>query len=202
MKKIMFALLVMISGSLFSYSDGYQGAFLNGNIVVQGGLGLALDPFGDIVVPPLSVMVDYGKEIELGNGLILPLSFGATMGYYKTEYKYDWYTYNHTYNYKWEYSDFYFGGRAAYHLNKLAKWTSDKVDLYGGVMIGFEVISSDFSSSYNGSQNDWYSEPNNDSSLIMDTFGGIRYFFTPQLGGYAEIGYGIEWFKIGLSYKL
>jgi len=196
MKRILLTVVLMfVMSPLFSFSNGYTGPFNNKDLVVQGGIGLVLDPYGDIVIPPLSVAVDFGNEFDLGNGKSLPLSYGGIFSIYKTEYSYNYY-YNSS-NYVWSYTYIVVGARAALHLNKYLNIKNKNVDLYSGLMVGYNIVSYEKPKGWN-----YDSYDTKDSYLVTDFFAGARYFFSPSLAGFAELGYGVEWLKLGLSFKL
>jgi hypothetical protein len=48
--------------------------------------------------------------------------------------------------------------------------------------------------------NDLYSDPHN-SGVLFGIHAGSRYMFPDNIGGYAELGYGISILKLGLAVK-
>ena len=163
----------------------YPVTFQPGEKIVQGGLGFGMmGVYGDVVIPPISFSIDIAKEIEG-----FPISFGGIIGLAKSEY--DW-SYAYSDEYKWTYTYFLLGARAAYHL----KLKSPKIDPYGGLMLGYNIVS--------------VKEPDNNpvgyssksSYMMYGFYGGARYFFNPKMAVYAELGYGFGYLNLGISYKL
>ncbi len=194
MKKngILIVLLISIcSVSLFAQESvtkvaEYPVVFQPGEKIVQAGLGFGMmGLYGDIVIPPISFSVDIAKEIEG-----FPISFGGLIGIAKSEYDYGWYTND----YKWTYTYIVLGARAAYHL----KLESPKIDPYGGIMLGYNIVSFDEPSGWDPS----YNYSGGDSYLMYGFYGGARYFFNPKMAVYAELGYGFGYLNLGISYKL
>jgi hypothetical protein len=162
--------------------------FDQGDIVLSFGLGLGATYYVHgwgykTTVPPIFVAGDYCLREDLGPG---NLGVGAYMGYsaYKYEYYDDW---------GWKYNTLIIGARGTYHFVDLV----DKLDLYGGIMLGAEIVSSKEFGDYYG---DDYNA--NSGGVAYDVFGGARYYFSDSFGVMGELGYGISWLKIGVSLKL
>ncbi len=163
----------------------YPVAFQPGEKIIQGGLGFGMmGVYGDVVIPPISVSIDIAKEIEE-----FPISFGGIIGLAKSEY--DW-SYAYSDEYKWTYTYFLLGARAAYHLNL----KSPKIDPYGGIMLGYNIVSVKEPDNYPVG----YSSKS--SYMMYGFYGGARYFFNPKMAVYAELGYGFGYLNLGISYKL
>ncbi|MCF7858555.1 MAG: hypothetical protein K9N07_04435 [Candidatus Cloacimonetes bacterium] len=193
MKKISILAILffcMLTSGLIAQETGqkiaeYPVAFQPGEKIVQAGLGFGMmGVYGDVVIPPLSVSIDIAKEIEG-----FPISFGGIIGLAKSEY--DWYYRD---DYKWTYTYFLLGGRAAYHL----KLKSEKIDPYGGLMLGYNIVSYKeplgwvSTNSYSGGS----------SYLMYGFYAGARYFINPKMAVYVELGYGFGYLNLGISYKL
>lgn len=164
----------------------YPVAFQPGEKIVQAGLGFGMmGVYGDVVIPPISFSIDMAKEIEG-----FPLSFGGLVGIAKSEYDYG----SYYEDYKWTYTYIVIGGRAAYHL----KLNSPKIDPYGGLMLGYNIVSYKEPDGWNP----YYDYSGGDSYLMYGFYGGARYFFNPNMAVYAEIGYGFGYLNLGISYKL
>ena len=197
MKKVSILIVLVIctlSISLFAQEEvtkktaEYPTAFQPGEKIIQAGLGLfgMVGVYGDVVIPPISVSFDIAKEIEG-----FPISFGGLIGIAKSEQ--DWGSYL-TDDYKWTYTYFVLGARAAYHL----KLESPKIDPYGGIMLGYTIVSFDEPSGWSSV----YDYSGGDSYLMYGFYGGARYFFNPRMAVYAELGYGFGVLNLGISYKL
>jgi hypothetical protein len=166
--------------------------FDKGDMVLSTGLGLGSTYIGGwnsyykISVPPIFVAGDYCIREDLGPG---NLGVGGILAYsaYKYHYNYG------VYDYGSKYSTFIIGARGTYHFVDLV----DKLDLYGGVVIGAKILTHKEFGDYQGSDYSY-----NNSGVVYDLFAGARYYFTDNLGVMGELGYGISWLKIGISLKL
>ncbi len=95
---------------------------------------------------------------------------------------------------KWNYT--LLGIRSAYHYNGI---DNDKLDVYGGLMLGFYLL--DYSYSDNTGFND-ASGGNYGSTAGLTIYVGGRYYFSDQVGGFAELGYGVSYLNLGIAFKL
>ncbi len=92
-------------------------------------------------------------------------------------------------------SSFDLGVRGSYHFNELLNLTTDKADLYAGIGISY----------YRLSYGDTYLR----SIGIADSYNttyvpfhvGGRYFFSDNLGGFAELGSSLATLKLGVTLK-
>jgi hypothetical protein len=89
----------------------------------------------------------------------------------------------------------YFGGRGSYHVNELLKINNDKLDVYGGLGLGY------YTASYSGAANPLFSGAYG-GTLFFTGFIGGRYYFTDNIGGVVELGGGgVSNFKVGATFK-
>jgi hypothetical protein len=174
---------------------------LQGQIFINAGIGFGNPLFGDTAIPPISASFDYMVPINK-----LPFSFGAYVGFTTskhTAYGGDLRPY---YNYKWDwvykYTGLAFGARAGYHFNFGVK----NLDTYGGLMLGYYRFAG--KAELEGSDTkpaglDVPSASVTDYSTFLFGFnGGVRYFFTNNIGAYAEFGYSaISFISVGVSVK-
>ncbi len=178
---LMFATGLLAKPDLKTYPE----SFSKDDIVIQVGVGLMhTGVYGDTVVPPICVSMDFAKPI---GGL--PFSIGGYVGYAQSEEKFDLFIYS----YKATFTYYILGARVAYHFNFKVK----SLDTYAGVLTGYSVVSVDEKVSGTG-----YPGTSSGSNYFnVGGFAGARYFFTPNLAGFAEIGYGISILSFGLTYK-
>jgi hypothetical protein len=94
-----------------------------------------------------------------------------------------------TYFTDWKYTYLVFGARGSYHLNETFKISNPKLDVYTGAGLLYRR----FSVRYTGHTGD-------DEPSFALHLGG-RYFFNPQVGAFAELGYGISPLQLGVSLK-
>jgi len=85
-------------------------------------------------------------------------------------------------------SIFYIGGRGSHHFNELLQVEDDNVDLYGGIGIYYR----NFNYSGFGSFN---------SGIVGSFHLGGRYYFSDNIGGFAEIGNNWAWLNAGVTVK-
>lgn len=162
--------------------------FDEGDLVISAGFGLGATyyTFGTYyktTVPPVFLAGDYCLREDLGPG---NLGVGGIIAY--SAYKYepsfvDW---------GWKYTTLIIGARGSYHFTDLV----DKLDLYGGIVLGAKIVSDKSFGEYPG-----YGYSTNSSGVVYDMFAGARYFFADNFGVMGELGYGIAWLKIGVSLK-
>lgn len=92
----------------------------------------------------------------------------------------------------WKFSYTVIGVRGDYHF-----YTTDKLDTYGGIILGYDIVS-----------DKWHGEGDGDSykasgsEVIFAPFIGGRYYFGDHIGVFAELGYGIAWLNLGLAFNL
>ena len=144
---------------------------------------------------PIAVAYEYGVTDNIGiGGGINYSTFWA--GWDEKTVVYNPLPTNKTYSYTWRLSALQVLGRANYHF----PIKNDKLDLYGGVGLGFtkfgyswESTNPDFNeSSYNISLG---------SAVGYSLNLGGRYLFNDNVGAYAEIGYGLSIFNAGLAFR-
>lgn len=142
------------------------------------GLGASYDYHWSSYYSPTSPVFwatgDYCLREDLGPG---NLGVGAVIAF--ATYKYKAGDVVH------RYGRFMIGGRGTYHFTDLV----DKLDLYGGISLGAK-----FGDTY------YHADPSD--YILGEVFAGVRYYFTDNFSAMSELGYGISWFKLGVSLKL
>jgi len=83
----------------------------------------------------------------------------------------------------------YIGGRGTYHFNELLDVDNDKLDVYGGLGIYYRSFN------YNG-----YGTFSNGIIGSFDV--GARYYFSDNIGGYAELSNNWGWLNVGVAIKI
>lgn len=136
-------------------------------------------------VPLLSVNVDHGLRDDLGPGI---LGVGGYFGYeqYRREFNSGEYGFN--------YSSAVIQGRITYHYEFL-----ENFDTYAGAGLGLRYINSA----------EFGIHPPNDGIEPVDgvkpsgaVFVGGRYFFNEKTAAYAELGIGVSYLTLGITFKL
>ena len=176
MKKLLtfsFLLAVLLTTSFAGFSQAYKQGdkLLNATIGLNSGYG----GFGSSTIP-------LGVSFEVG--ITEAISVGGFADY--TSFKYSgsdgW-------------SFLYFGGRGSYHVNELLKINSDKIDVYGGLGLGY------YTASYSGATNPLYTGAYGNTIFFTGFIGG-RYYFTDKIGAVVELGGGgVSNIKAGLTVK-
>jgi len=183
--KQLFALLAMLLClSLIVTAPTYaqSNAFNKGDKVLSAGIGFGGlgGLYGSTSMPTISLGFDYGIDVP-------KISVGGIVGYASS-------TDDFGFGYSWKYTYIVIGARGAYHFLEDNK----NLDAYAGIILGYNIVSA----SWNGTiaQPTYYSA--SASYMLFGAFVGGRYYFTPKLGAFAELGYGAGIFTVGLSYKL
>lgn len=175
---VLFVLVFIVSSSI-SFGQGYKKGVNNLNAGVSIG-GLA-GFYGSSDFPPISVGLQFGIHEKF--------SVGGIIGYASSSY--DLGFFNNA-NYTWTYRYIIVGARGEYHFME----PKDDFDLYGGLTIGYNIVSVDEPTGYSG----FYTAEA--SYLLYGFHAGGRYLFSKNIGAFAELGYGIGYFTIGLNVKL
>ena len=122
---------------------------------------------GGSSIPQINVSFEKGMWETGGPGVV---SLGGFVGHKSFKYSSaDW---------KWSYTTL--GVRSAYHYNGI---DNENLDLYGGVMLGYYIYSASGYTAGSG-------------GVGLDGFLGARYFFSPRIGAFAELGGGMYNFSI------
>ncbi|MFY0600421.1 MAG: outer membrane beta-barrel protein [Cyclobacteriaceae bacterium] len=170
MKKILMILtMVAISGLATAQ---HSAGDMNLNLGIGLGNNLVV---GDQALPPIGVSFEYGIKDEI--------SVGGYLGYTSSDFASgfgDW-TYSYT----------IIGARGSYHHDLLG---NKKIDTYGGLMLGYYIVSVDFG-------NTGITTGGETNSFAYAAYIGGRYAFTDNLGAFAELGYGIALLQIGANLK-
>ncbi|MCX6216095.1 hypothetical protein [Spirosoma sp.] len=146
------------------------------HVYINAGIGLATYYGGGL---PLGV----SAEVDLKNNV----SIGGSVDYFRYNYGY----------YAGGYTFIYAGGRVSYHLGDALKVESPNFDPYIGASLGFRHAS--YRDSFGYSYSDYGSGYN--SGLWLGIHAGARYLFSPKIGAFAEVGYGVSALKLGLTAK-
>jgi hypothetical protein len=196
MKKIILALLLL---PLLSAAQSFK----TGQLALNLGVGFGTTFIGSGTynrIPPISASLDYGLTDQISLGGYFGFS-GASWRWTGSDYCNNgngvgggFYAYEDIYRYRY----YIFGVRGAYHFAEFID--NDKVDLYLGLMLGFNAATSKFTTTSPCPRPAYVF--NSGGGFIFSAFAGCRYRFTEQFGAFAELGYGIAVLNIGLNVKL
>jgi hypothetical protein len=183
MKKLIL-LLIVVSFSI-TQLKAQEPTFSKGDKVLNLGFGLGSTLYSGFyyksMIPPLSASVDVGiVDNILEKGVI---GIGGYVGY--SSYKLDYSSYG------WKYSNLILGGRGTFHYPLV-----DKLDTYGGLLIGFNVSSAKefgtvLPSNYHSGS----------GGLVYSAFIGAKYYLQDNLALFGEFGYGISYLTLGVALK-
>ncbi|MDR1499901.1 MAG: hypothetical protein LBI58_02865 [Tannerellaceae bacterium] len=154
---------------------GAQEIFAKGASIVNIGVGLGAN-----------IPVEASYEYSVVDGLIDGDNGSVGIGGYLAYY-------GHSESFiggKLSYNDIVIGARGAFHYQFV-----DKLDTYAGLMLGYDVASSKWSGS-------GAAVSASGSAFAPSVFVGARYYFTPAVGAYAEMGYGIAYLSVGVALRL
>jgi hypothetical protein len=182
MKIILSAFFIL---SFLSNSLHAQLAYQKNMKILNAGLGAGLyGVYGSSDFPPISVGLQFGVHERI--------SVGGLIGYSSSSYGFGYR--GNIYN--WSYSYFFIGARGEYHLVYPQVDIPKNLDLYGGLTLGFNIVT--------------VSEPiervpgyaAEGSYALFGFHIGGRYYFSESIGAFLELGYGVGVVTIGASFKL
>lgn len=173
MSKFLYSLVAVAALCIFTHTDA-NAQYQKGDNLLNVGIGLGVLTYGGLPI---------GGSFE--HGITKDISVGAF---------FDYLSWSDTYfGSKYSWRTLYFGARGSYHVNELLALDNDKLDIYGGAGLGFQTSSSGdaLGTGYVGRSN----------NLFLNFHAGARYYFSNNLGGFAELGYGVATLKLGLALK-
>ncbi|WP_421829373.1 hypothetical protein [Larkinella sp.] len=174
MKKLLSSLLVM---SLLLVGTQSFAQYQKGDKLLNAGIGLSSYYGGGLPI---------GASFEVG--ITDEISVGAQLDFYTWGYNFG--------GYKWRYTFVPVAVRGSYHVNELLNLNNDKLDLYGGLALGYYISSFKDNSGYSGFYDNAYG-----NQVLFGIHLGGRYYFKPNLGAFAEVGYGVSALKLGVAFK-
>ncbi|WP_128546567.1 hypothetical protein [Larkinella soli] len=174
MKKILSSLFVVVLMLIGTQSFAqYQ----KGDKLLNLGIGLGAYYGGGV---PIGAAFEVGVTDEI--------SVGAQVDFYTWGYNFG--------GYKWRYTFLPIAVRGSYHVNELLNLGNEKLDLYAGLALGYYVSSYSDNSGYSGFYDNAYG-----NKVLFGLHLGGRYYFKPNLAGFAELGYGVAPLKVGVTFK-
>ena len=137
-------------------------------------------------LPAFVLSYDHGTFPEVGPGTI---GIGGMIGY-----RYTFVDDLGDYDANW--TDLVVGARGTWHLTIL-KDKNNHFDPYGGVMLGMRF------ETYKNTLYDDFEEPYDRNRVLPEAgiFVGAKYNFSKFFGAFAELGYDISVFRIGLNFN-
>ncbi len=183
-------LFTIAAVAFFSFSalQAQESMFNLGDKVVSLGIGFGSTLYSGTYysrgVPPLSISYEQAIADEiLEKGVI---GVGGWVGY--TSYKYDYL------NWGWKYSNFILGALGSFHYPLV-----NKLDTYVGIGLGYNIASSkEFGTNPGGG----YDYSSTSGGFVFAGMVGARYYFVEKFAAFAQVGYGVSYFTIGVSIRL
>ncbi len=192
-----------LSGSERQSVSGTGPAFGEGSKVLNVGLGFgnhyyAYRGYGYNVrrTPEFSLSYEQALKNKLGPGY---LGLGAYMGFQAASYKNeDYYFHNQRYYYQHNYQYWHIAARGVYHADALI---FEKGEIYFGAMLGLRYQSYKYTSDNPDPDALLYEVSSSDIYPTFSILAGGRWYFTPAAALFAELGYGISYLTLGVSFK-
>lgn len=188
MKKLLVVFVTMIMMVGVSNAQAFKKESFAANL----GLGFGWYSYGYSVssLPSITLSAEKGVWDVQDVGVI---SLGGTVGYKRASYDWNYLSYSN----KWSWTDFIIAARGTLHPYLIE---DEKVDLYGGVALGlrfetwkyYDVVLSGTPNKYT----------DNNTHPLIGIYAGARYFFSDHFGAFGELGYGLGYLTLGLSYKM
>jgi hypothetical protein len=180
---VVFIALLLVSSVAFSQPNAYTTKDMN----LSAGVGIGMyGIYGSSSTPPIFVAFDaavpsISPKVSLG-GIVAYSGSSDDFGYGK-----------------WSYTYIVIAARGDYHFLE----NNQKIDAYGGLGLGYTIVSSSVTwnnATYQNLFGGYYSA--SASYFFYDFHVGGRYYFSPKFGVMAELGYGVGFLRLGVTYKL
>ena len=189
MKKLLIVFALLCMTFFAGAQDNVDPIFVKGDKVANIGLGLGagLSSYFKMSIPPISLSGEYGIAdgiLEKGS-----VGVGAYLGFASYKYEYSGWSYS----YSSKTTRVYVGPRGSFHYPLV-----EKLDTYAGLSFGLRF----YNWSYDNDYDDDYYPNSNSTGFYSYWFVGARYYLTDNLAAMAELGYGITYLNIGISFKL
>jgi len=182
-KKLLLVFVALIGLSSLTFA---QKAYQEGSNVINAGIGLGATYWGSGYSNGVSLVGSYE------HGVTDNISVGGILGYSGSSYSGTYTSGGNTVSFKDKATGILIGARGSYHF-----LTTDQIDPYAGADLGY-VITSYSSSSTNGAT----FSGSKGSGLGFGIHGGVRYYFNPGIGAFAELGIGSFYIlALGVSFK-
>ncbi len=139
-------------------------------------------------IPLFGISYEYGAFDHLGPG---SLGIGGLAGYkaFKRTERFDGDSYYEKLHY------IIIGVKGSYHYNPFPK--VDRLDPYAGLMLSVNIP--DYANNYSPKYS--YLENKYRAYLAGTVYLGCRYYFTENIGAFAEASFGITFFSLGMNFK-
>jgi len=176
-------LLTILSFTILFVSLSYGQVYKKGTNMINIGIGPGLAGiYGTMDIPSISAGLQLGVHEKL--------SVGGIIGYSASTYDYGHYLGQ---DYEWTYTYIFIGARGEYHFVDV---DVDDLDLYAGLTLGYNIVSVSEPSGFSG----FYTAES--SYLLYGFHAGGRYYFSQSIGAFLELGYGVGYIVVGITFKI
>jgi hypothetical protein len=183
-KKVSLFVAALFLISTITFGQAYQ----QGSNIINAGIGLGATYWGSGYSNGVSLVGSYE------HGVTSNISVGGILGYSGSSYSGTYTSGGNVYSFKDKATGVLIGARGSYHF-----LTTDVLDPYAGADLGYVVTS--YSSTTNAPGGGTFGGSKG-SGLGFGIHGGVRYYFNPGLGAFAELGIGSFYILgLGVSFK-
>lgn len=184
--------LFMIGGIAGAQTSTFRSgsAFSRGDVILNLGVGLGNTVYGGGYtnkIPPISLSGEYAVTSNLFNNGRGGIGLGAYVGYTGAKYR----AFNNV-DAGWNYNNLILGIRGALHYQFV-----NRLDTYLGLFLGYNIS---MTNEYGAFPSGVPSAPSV-GGFEFAFYVGARYYMTQRFAVFAEIGYGLATFNLGLAYK-
>jgi hypothetical protein len=194
LKKILIAIIILIG---FSSLNIFGQILKVGENDLNFGIGFGspwIKSGYHSLLPPVSVSLDHGLRDDWGKGIF---TLGGFFGVSRYAEESEWYdtTSSKINDFGYKYTSTIFAARATYHY-ELSKGLDTYVGLMGGVRIN--------TSGHYGTWPNYTDNIEKDANLnlVGRFFIGAKYNFTEKFSCFGELGYGISYVTLGVSFRI
>lgn len=182
MKKILISIISLLVLSITGM-NAQKSTFAKGYQTLNVGLGIGGTIYSDgykMLVPPISAAYDYclADGFLNGNG---SFGVGGYTAFGASRYKASG---NHI-----DRTHFILGARASLHYEFVPL-----LDTYAGLMLGYDIDNT-------SGHIEGHKTSDDNTGFAYSGFLGIRYYFSPTIAGYAELGYGVTYASLGVTFR-
>lgn len=182
MKKILITIISLLAFSI-QIANAQQSTFAKGYQTLNVGLGIGGTIYSDgykMLVPPISAAYEYCVASGFINNNA-SIGVGGYTAFAASRYKFNG---NHV-----DRSHFILGARGTFHYEFVPL-----LDTYAGLMLGYDIDNT-------SGRIDGRKDTDDNTGFAYSGFIGVRYYFSPTVAGYAELGYGITYASIGATFR-
>ncbi len=166
-----------------------QDVFHKGDIVANLQVGIGAHSNFNIAFPPTSLTVDFGAFDNLIQGKNGSVGIGAYVGMANYHNK----KVIENVGIKENYFEMCFGVRGNFHYQFV-----EKLDTYAGIMLGLYADKYKYTEEFQG---ETLLTKASGVGFAHSEYIGARYYFSDEFAVNAELGYGMSFLSIGVSYK-